>query len=125
MAEVATDPIVALLLERLLPEIEGRLDAMVERKIAALAIPPPDPWLTTAEAARYVHLTAEALRARVRRGTIPAHRDGDRWLFHRDELDRHLLGHGGRDERYPAADNSINGPARLHPPGPWLQGGTP
>jgi excisionase family DNA binding protein len=120
-----TDPIVAALLDRLLPEMEARVEAMVERKLAVVAVPQPDPWMTTLEAAQYLRLSPEALRARVRRGTIPAHRDGHRLLFHRDELDQHVGWHSDRNGRYSAARQLTNGPARLEPPGPWLQGGTP
>jgi excisionase family DNA binding protein len=61
---------------------------------------PPDPWMTTLEAASYLRLSPEALRARARRGTIPVHRDGQRFLFHRDELDSYLGWHGDRNSRY-------------------------
>ena len=64
-----TDPIVALLLDRLLPEIEKHVSEMVERRVVALAAPQPDTWMTTTEAAQYLRLSPEALRARVRRGT--------------------------------------------------------
>jgi excisionase family DNA binding protein len=100
-----TDPIIAMLLDRLLPEVEKHVDAMVERKLAVVAIPQVDPWMTTLEAAQYLRLSPEALRARVRRGTIPAHRDGQRLLFHRDELDQHVGWRGDRNGRYSAADN--------------------
>ena len=86
---------------------------MIERKLAVVAVPQPDPWMTTIEAARYLRLSPEALRARVRRGTIPAHRDGQRLLFHRDELDRHVGWHGDHNGRYPAARQLTNGPAAL------------
>ncbi len=105
-----TDPIVALLLERLLPEIEKHVSEMVERRVVALAAPQPDPWLTTTEAAHYLRLTPEALRARVRRGTVPAHRDEHRLLFDRDELDRHVR-HDDQNGRYPAARQQLSAPA--------------
>jgi excisionase family DNA binding protein len=76
--------------------------------------------MTVAEASSYLHLTPTALRARVRRGTVPAHRDGTRYLFHRGELDAHLL---HADAATMLGSSSADGPARLHPPGPWLQGG--
>jgi excisionase family DNA binding protein len=98
-----TDPIVAALLDRLLPEIEEMVTAMLENKLAAAAVPQPDPWMTTLEAAGYLRLSPEALRARVRRGTIQAHPDGRRLLFHRDELDSYLGWHGDRNGGYPAA----------------------
>ena len=73
--------------------------------------------MTTEEAAAYRRMSPVALRARVRRGTVPAHRDGRRLLFRRDELDALDGYHHGCQQQ--------DGPARLEPPGPWLQGGKP
>jgi excisionase family DNA binding protein len=105
------DPLVALVTDALRPEIERLVDERIERALAAVNVTQPDPWMTTIEAARYLRLSPEALRARVRRGTIPAHRDGDRWLFHCDELDEYLGWHGDQIGRYPAARQLTNGPA--------------
>jgi excisionase family DNA binding protein len=49
-----------------------------------------EPYLTVCEAAEYLKLTPEALRARLRRGSLPGHRDDGRWLLDRRELDAHL-----------------------------------
>ena len=54
------------------------------------------PWLTPEEAADYLRYpTVKALYQAVRRGDIPVHRRGSggrAMLFHREELDRALLG---------------------------------
>jgi excisionase family DNA binding protein len=73
---------------------------------------PLDPWMTTLAAASYLQLSPEAVRARARRGTIPAHRDGQRLLFHRDELDSYLGWHGDRNGDYPEPRQLTNGPAQ-------------
>jgi excisionase family DNA binding protein len=109
-----TDPVVAVLLEHLLPEMEAQLDAIVEPRLAAIAaaLALPEPWMTTLDAARYLRLSPEALRARARRGTIPVHRDGQRFLFHRDELDSYLGWHGDPKGDYPEPRQLTNGPAQ-------------
>jgi len=87
--EAVVDALRALLdgeMRRLEEHVEQRLRLHLGEVEARTA----DPWMTTERAAAYLSLSPEALRARVRRGTIPAHRDGDRWLFHRDELDAHV-----------------------------------
>jgi excisionase family DNA binding protein len=89
-----SEAVVEALVTALRPEIERLVDERVDERLRAAAAEwesrTADPWMTTERAATYLSLTPEALRARVRRGTIPAHRDGDRWLFHRDELDAHV-----------------------------------
>lgn len=105
-----SDPILALLIETARPEIERFVRELVEHELAAVAVPELDVWMTTTEAAHYLRLSPEALRARVRRGSIPAHRDEHRWLFHRDELDDHLR-HRDQDGRYSAARQQLVAPA--------------
>src|SRR5262245_31661165 len=78
-----SEPLVAALADLLAPDLERLVRELVEHELAAVAVPEPDPWMTTSEAAHYLRLSPEALRARVRRGTVPAHRDDHRWLFHR------------------------------------------
>ena len=116
-----SDVVIQALATALRPEIERLVDERVDERLRAAVAQwqsrTADPWLTTVEAAAHLRLTAEALRARARRGTIPAHREGDRWLFHRDELDAHVRG------LHPAAtivalNDNASGPARLQPPGP-------
>ena len=52
--------------------------------------------MTAKQAAVHLALGRDALRARARRGTIPAHRDGDRWLYNRAELDAFIRNDGCR-----------------------------
>jgi excisionase family DNA binding protein len=85
-----SDPLVAALLDKLLPELQQLFDEMWAEKSARFTPPPPDVWMTVAEAARHLKLSPEAVRARLRRGTLPGYRDEGRWLVHRDELDAHL-----------------------------------
>jgi excisionase family DNA binding protein len=47
------------------------------------------PWLTRSEAADYLRLPNSRLE---KDRTIPCHREGRRVLYHRDELDSHVLG---------------------------------
>jgi excisionase family DNA binding protein len=121
-----SDVVIQALATALRQEIEHLVDERVDERVrAAMAQWEPrmtDPWMTTERAATYLSLTPDALRARVRRGTIPAHRDGHRWLFHRDELDAHVRG------LHPAAtivahNDNASGPARLSPPGPGIRNG--
>ena len=63
-----SDPILALLIETARPEIERFVRELVEHELAAVAVPELDVWMTTTEAAHYLRLSPEALRARVRRG---------------------------------------------------------
>jgi excisionase family DNA binding protein len=67
-------------IERIAREIVQALDRAAE----------PEPWMTSADAASYLGLSREAVEARARRGTLPGHKDGSRWLFRRDELDEAL-----------------------------------
>ena len=124
MPNAREDPIVALLLDCLVPEIEKHVDEIVERKLSAVLVPQPDQRLTTTEAAHYLRLTPDALRARVRRGTLPAHRDEHRLLFHRTELDRHVQ-RDDQNGRYPAARQLTSGPAQRELPGPGTGGLAP
>src|SRR5262245_41013046 len=67
------------------------IDAFVAR-IAALVAQPAGsaattPWLTVEQAADYLQTTPEAIRAMLKRGTLPCHRLERRVLFDRAELD--------------------------------------
>jgi excisionase family DNA binding protein len=113
-----SESFVSGLLDLLAPEIERMVDERIATLLAGLRTPEPQVWLTTSEAAGRLRLSPEALRARARRGTVPAHRDGRRYLFRRDELDCAIDG-------YHPGPNQPEGPAQRELPGPWLQGGTP
>jgi excisionase family DNA binding protein len=47
----------------------------------------PSPWMTRREAAAYLHLPLSRLE---KSRDIPAHRDGGRLLYHREELDSYF-----------------------------------
>jgi excisionase family DNA binding protein len=88
-----SDPLREALADAIQPILAALVEAEVARRVAGLApvaAPSPDQWLTSAQAATYMQLTPAALRARVRRGRVRAHRDGRRLLFHRPELDAML-----------------------------------
>jgi len=73
----------------------GNEDATTERPEEAPQKQTNTPWLDTHEAAAYLKIpSAKALRSAVSRGQVPAHRVGRRLRFHRDELDRAILGNG-------------------------------
>jgi excisionase family DNA binding protein len=78
------------LIELVRPALEQIVDARVEEQLRLFVPPQPDVWMNTEEAAQYLRLDPEALAKRARRGTVPAHKDGRRWLFRRDELDAML-----------------------------------
>ena len=111
------EPLVGALLDLLRPEIERLVDQRVQQKLVTVTIAHRDPWLTTLEAAQYLRLSPEALRARARRGTIPAHRDGQRLLFHREELDQCLGRHDDRNGRYLGARQADKWPRAVAPAG--------
>jgi excisionase family DNA binding protein len=108
------------LLDGEMRRLEERMEERLRLHLAEIDARAASPWLTTTEAAAYLRLTPEALRARVRRGTVPAHRDGDRWLFHRDELDAYVRGLHPAATIVALTDNA-SGPARLAPPGPGTE----
>jgi excisionase family DNA binding protein len=85
-----SEPLAVALFDLLRPELERLVDQRVAEKLACFTPPQPDPWMTAAEGARYLNLSPEAVRARCRRGTLPGHHDGTRWLLDRRELDAHL-----------------------------------
>ena len=77
----------------LLGLLEERLRSIVREEIAALAesaSTTPDGWMSVGTAAAYLDLTPAALRARVARGEVTAHRlgsDGRSLRFKREDLD--------------------------------------
>lgn len=62
-------------------------DLLLERLEAAAS-----PWMTVEEAAEYTRTTLGTFRAQSAAGTWPSHGEGRRRVYHRDELDRVLLG---------------------------------
>jgi hypothetical protein len=75
---------------------ERRIDAAVERRLqqvlqAAIDAAALSPWLDTRHAARYLGISENALRLRVRADLVRAHRESaGRLRFHRDDLDRSM-----------------------------------
>lgn len=60
----------------------------------------PTPFLTVAEAGRFLHLNAKRVQTLAREGKLPATRVGRKWLFRREEIEAML---GGKPERLSAA----------------------
>lgn len=113
-----SNTLAAALLELLRPELERLVDQRVEERLASFTPPQPDPWLDVREASDYLHLTPEALRARIRRGSIPAHWDGSRWLLDRRELEQHLHANGAGEPAQSAATMTA-GHRQLMAPRRW------
>jgi excisionase family DNA binding protein len=103
VAEATSAALVQALLDLLRPEVERLVNDFVTQRLISFRPRQPDPWLDVADASTYLRLTPAALRARIRRGTIPAHRDGSRWLLDRRELDAHLHGEAHRPASREAA----------------------
>jgi excisionase family DNA binding protein len=76
--------------DEMIEAVAMRAAAIVLRMIGTTTATTETPYLTVVEAAEYLKLTPEALRARLRRGSLPGHRDEGRWLLDRRELDAHL-----------------------------------
>jgi excisionase family DNA binding protein len=72
------DPALDQLAELLAPRLPDRADAA------------PSPWLDVAEAAAYLRCKPQRIYDLRHAGSLAAHRDGRRLLFHRDDLDAHL-----------------------------------
>jgi hypothetical protein len=113
-----SDTLVTMLLDLLRPELERLVGELVAERLAAFTPSQPDPWLDVSEASGYLHLTPEALRARIRCGTIPAHWDGCRWLLDRRELEQHLRANGARKAAGGAATMTV-GHRQLMAPRRW------
>ena len=54
----------------------------------------PSPWLTAAEAARYLACPLSRVRKLTSLGSLPSYRDGGRVLYHRDDLDAYVRSGG-------------------------------
>ena len=86
------DALADVFTERILSAIQDRIESAVTERLKQMlpgmtAEANATSWMTTDQAATYLALRPDALRARARRGTVPAHRDDDRWLYNRAELD--------------------------------------
>ena len=82
------------LAERLAPRLEGRIGRRLEPEVGA------DRWMTTADAAGYLGMTANALHKLTAARAIPFSQDGPgcRCWFRRSDLDR-WRGSRGRGRR--------------------------
>jgi excisionase family DNA binding protein len=78
------------ILDLVRPQLVEIVDALVEERLARFEPPPPEPWMTAKEAAVYLSTSVTAIRQKAQRGTVPAHKDEGRWLFHREELDEYI-----------------------------------
>jgi excisionase family DNA binding protein len=87
-----SEPLVRAMLDLLRPEVERRVRELVAAELASFTLRQPDPWMTVEEGATYLKLSPEALRALLRRKSLPGYRDEGRWLLDRRELDAHLHG---------------------------------
>ena len=71
-------------------ELDRLADLVAERVAARLAAPNRSPWLSAPEAAEHIGAPLSRIRKLTMTGEIPAHRDGRRVLYRRDELDRYV-----------------------------------
>jgi excisionase family DNA binding protein len=56
----------------------------------------PSPWLDAKGAAEYLACSVSRVRTLTMTGDLPAHRDGGRPLYHRDELDAYVRKGGAK-----------------------------
>lgn len=87
-------------LDALAPTIADRLADLVLERIGG-AHSAVSPWMSVAEAADYMRCKPKRLYDLASQSRVPAHKDGSRLLFHRDELDAYLR----------AADTPLTPPA--------------
>ena len=84
------------MLNLLSPSAQAALVALIDERVAeqlatASDSDPRRPWLTVDEAAEYLRTTPAAIRKRISRKQLRAHRpEGSRIMFRRDELDEAL-----------------------------------
>jgi excisionase family DNA binding protein len=57
---------------------------------------PASPWLDAKRAADYLACSVSRVRTLTMTGDLPAHHDGRRPLYHRDELDAYVRGGGAK-----------------------------
>jgi excisionase family DNA binding protein len=92
-----TAPIIAALLAELDDDALDRLAALLAPRIEArIGARPKGPWLDARECAAHIKAPISRVYALSSSGGIPAHRDGSRLLFKRDELDAWIESGGGR-----------------------------
>lgn len=62
-------------------------DAVADRVAAHMARSPASPWMTTTEAAEYLRCGTDRLKRLASERRIPVHKEGNRNLYRREELD--------------------------------------
>jgi excisionase family DNA binding protein len=78
-----------------LPDIVlERLADLIAARINVMAPDSASPWLTAAQAARYLGCSVSRVRTLTLAGELPHHRDGRRPLYNRDELDEYVRAGG-------------------------------
>ena len=77
----------------------GRLAALVADRLADRLEAGGSPWLAAPEAAEYLRCSLSRLRKLTMLREVPAHHDGGRVLYRRDELDRYVAGGGASTGR--------------------------
>ncbi len=73
------------------------------------------PWMDAERAADYIACGKRRIYDLSSRGRIPVHRDGDRLLFHRAELDEWLRSGAAAAGRASAADTPLTPPEKPAP----------
>lgn len=70
-----------------LDELHALIAARVEEAIEALVHDPVKPWLSVAEAAERLGISEGAVRAAIKRGTLPSHRIERRLILKLEDVD--------------------------------------
>ena len=78
-----------LFADDLVERVAGRVAEMLADRLAVPA--PGSPWLNVEEAGEYLRCRPKRIYDLVSQRRIPAHRDGSRLLFRRDELDVYIM----------------------------------
>lgn len=74
--------------------VEVIAGAVASKLDGARAVESTSPWMTALEASEYLRCSLSRIRKLTMLGELPAHREGGRVLYRRDELDR-FVAHGG------------------------------
>ena len=73
---------------------DRELDALAAKVADRLRSSMPSPWLGARDAAAYLACPISRIRKLTMTGDLPAHHDGSRVLYRREELDRYVDGGG-------------------------------
>jgi len=83
-----TPPLALTLDDRFVDVLAQRVAVIV---VAAVGGSDRSPWMTADEAADYLRCPVSRIRKLTMTGELPAHRDGRRVLYNRNELDNYVL----------------------------------